>query len=52
MSLDRDERPEYDEPEGSLEEYVKPRLLNLGTLADTKGSGPPMNPDPGGMLGS
>lgn len=45
MSINHHERLEHDEPEGSLEEeYVKPRLLLLGTLVDaTAGAPGPMS---------
>jgi hypothetical protein len=46
LSNDGDERPEHDEPERPLEEYVKPRLLTLGTWhAATGGANPGTNPD-------
>lgn len=48
LSSDREERPEHDEPEGTLEEYVKPRLLTLGTWGDVTG-GPNVGSDPDGL---
>lgn len=47
MSIDYDQKPEWDEREETSEDYVKPCLLMLGTLVDNTCSGAGTDPDGG-----